>query len=606
VKEEIKAKLALLPEKPGIYFFKNEKGEFIYVGKARSLRDRVRSYFQLSPDTKVNNIIAETADVDFILTGSEKEAAFLENNFVQRYQPKFNLRLKDDKSFPYLKLTLTEPFPGVYLTRKVEPGARYFGPFSPASQARQTIHLLNKYFGLRACEEKIPGNRRRPCLEYDLKLCAAPCVGQIGEAEYRGRVADAVLFLEGKTERLLEILRGKMKAAAAHLDYEQAAHWRDLIRTIEQIKDKPRLISIALENADIFGLAREKERVAVYGFFMRKGKVRQAEETVFTGEEDASDASILGRFLSDFYDRASDLPARILLPVAPPMEPDLGVLLSGKKGSRVRMFVPQKGRDRRLVELAERNAEILLKKSAEELPSLVQLGEIAGLSSPPLRIEGFDISNTGGEESVGSLVVFERGRPRTDEYRKYKIKGVVGPNDVRSLAEIVRRRYSRVLEEGRTLPDLVLVDGGKGQLGAAEGALREVGLDRLPVVSLAKKEEIVFLRGKKDGLCLDRTSPALKLLQHVRDEAHRFAVTYHRRRRDKKSFLSGLDGIPGLGEKRKNALLTRYRSPAEIREAPLEDLSSLVGRKAAAKIKQAVPDKFETNTPDLFTPSAKK
>jgi len=595
MKDEIKARLALLPEKPGIYFFKNEKGEFIYVGKARSLRDRVRSYFQPSPDPKVGSVIAETAEVDFILTGSEKEAAFLENNFVQRYQPKFNLRLKDDKSFPYLKLTLAEQFPGVYLTRKVEPGgARYFGPFSPASQARKTIHLLNKYFGIRACEEKIPGNRRRPCLEYDLKLCAAPCVGQIGEAEYRERVANAVLFLEGKTERLLEILKSKMRIAAEHLDYEQAARWRDLIRTIEQIKDRPKLISVALEDADIFGLAREKERVAVYGFFMRKGKVRQAEETVFRGEEDAPDAAVLGRFLSDFYDRAGDIPARILLPVAPPANPDLGVSLSQKKGSTVRVLVPQKGRDRRLVELAERNAEILLKKSAEELPSLVQLGEVAGLSSPPLRIEGFDVSNTGGDESVGSLVVFERGRPKTDEYRKYKIRGVVGPNDVRSLAEIVRRRYARVLEEGGKLPDLVLVDGGKGQLRAAESALRGLELDRLPVVSLAKKEEIIFVRGRKGGLRLDRTSPALKLLQHVRDEAHRFAVTYHRRRREKKSFISGLDGIPGLGEKRKKALLTRYRSPAEIRQAPLEDLSAIVGKKVAARLKHDAPDKLET------------
>jgi excinuclease ABC subunit C len=596
MKEEFKAKLALLPDKAGIYLFKNEKGEFIYVGKARSLRDRVKSYFQPSPDAKVGSIIAETADIDFILTGSEREAAFLENNFIQRYQPKFNLRLKDDKSFPYLKLTLAERFPGIYLTRKVEPGgARYFGPFSPASQARKTIHLLNKYFGIRACEEKIPGNRRRPCLEYDLKLCAAPCVGEVSEAEYRERVANAVLFLEGKTERLLEILKGKMKAAAEHLDYEQAARWRDLIRTIDQIKDRPKLISVALEDADIFGLAREKERAAVYGFFMRKGKVRQAEETVFRSGEEETDAAVLSRFLSDYYVQADDIPARILLPVAPEIERDFGDSLSRKKGSRVRIFVPQKGRDRKLVELAERNAEILLEKSAEDLPSLVQLGEAIGLHSPPRRIEGFDVSNTGGDESVGSLVVFERGRPKTDDYRKYKIKSVAGPNDVQSLAEIVRRRYHRVLEEGGELPDLVLVDGGKGQLQAAAQALHSVGLGGLSVISLAKREEIIFIRGRKDGLRLDRTSPALKLLQYIRDEAHRFAVSYHRRRREKKSFLSGLDGIAGLGEKRKKALLSQYRSLAEIRQAALEDLIGIVGKKAAAELKRAVPDNSETH-----------
>jgi excinuclease ABC subunit C len=492
-------------------------------------------------------------------------------------------------------LTVAEQFPGVYLTRKVEPGGgRYFGPFSPASQARKTIHLLNRYFGIRPCEEKIPGNRRRPCLEYDLKLCAAPCVGRVGEPEYGERVANAVLFLEGKTEQLLEILKSKMRQAAEDLDYEQAARWRDLIRTIEQIKERPKLISVGLEDADIFGLARENERVAVYGFFMRKGKVRQAEETVFRSEEGTTDASVLGRFLTDLYDQAGDIPARILLPVAPLAMPELGASLSRKKGTGVKILVPQRGRDRRLVELAERNAEILLKKSAEELPSLVQLGRVAGLPSPPLRIEGFDVSNTGGDESVGSLVVFERGRPKTDEYRKYKIRGVVGPNDVQSLAEIVRRRYTRVLEEGRKLPDLVLVDGGKGQLKAAEGALRAAGLVGLPVVSLAKKEEIIFARGRKDGLRLDRTSPALKLLQYVRDEAHRFALTYHRRRREKKSFLSRLEGIPGLGEKRRRALLTRYGSPAEIRKAPFEELSTIVGKTVAARLKQEESDKLET------------
>jgi excinuclease ABC subunit C len=591
VKPKLKAKIDGLPNKAGIYFFKTGKGDIIYVGKARSLRDRVRSYFQLSSDPKVANIVAETTDVDFILTGSEREAAFLENNFVQRYQPKFNLRLKDDKSFPYLKLTLGEEFPGVYLTRKVEPGrARYFGPFSPASQARKTIHLLNKYFGIRGCEEAVPGRRSRPCLEYDLKLCSAPCVGYVSKEEYRENVADALLFLEGKTEPLLKSLKEKMKGAAERLDYEQAAHWRDLLRTIEQVKERPKLISVALEDADIFGLAREKDRVAVYVFFMRHGKVRQAEEEVFREAEAASDADVLSEFLERFYENAQDIPAKILLPF-PASAPTLAEKLSERRGSKVRILAPKKGRDRSLVELAERNVEILIQKKEAPSPALTELAELVGLPAAPSRIEGFDVSNTGGDESVGSLVVFEAGRPRKDDYRKFKIRGVVGPNDVASLEEIVRRRYRRVLEEKGNMPDLVLVDGGKGQLHAAEAALRSLGLGEIPVVSLAKREEIIFAAGLKDGLRLDRTSPALKLLQFVRDEAHRFAVSYHRRRRGKKSFSSELDGIPGLGEKRKKALLAHYRSIEEIRRAPQEELAAVVGRRTAKSIKEMNDDR---------------
>jgi excinuclease ABC subunit C len=591
MRAKLKAKVDRLPDKAGIYFFKTGKGEIVYVGKARSLRDRVRSYFQPSPDPKVANIIAETADVDFILTGSEREAAFLENNFVQRYQPKFNLRLKDDKSFPYLKLTLGEKFPGVHLTRKVEPGsARYFGPFSPASQARKTIHLLNKYFGIRGCEEAVPGRRSRPCLEYDLKLCSAPCVGYVNEGAYRENVTDALLFLEGKTEPLLKSLKEKMKGAAELLDYEQAAHWRDLIRTIEQVKERPKLISVALEDADIFGLAREKDKVAVYVFFMRHGKVRQAEEEVFREAENSSDAKVLGGFLDRFYEGTQDIPAKILLPLAA-SAPGLAEKLSAGRGSKVRILAPKKGKDRSLIELAERNAETLIQKKEAPSPALAELAEVAGLPAAPSRIEGFDVSNTGGEESVGSLVVFEAGRPKKSDYRKYKIREVVGPNDVASLEEIVRRRYRRALEEKGNLPDLVFVDGGKGQLHAAEAALRSLGLQEIPVVSLAKREEIIFAAGLKDGLRLDRTSPALKLLQYVRDEAHRFAVSFHRRRRGKKSFASELDGIPGLGEKRKNVLLARYRSIEEIRHAPLKELAVIIGRRAAKSIKEKSDDR---------------
>ena len=539
MEDKLKQRLTELPDKAGIYFFKNAGGEIVYIGKARSLKDRVRSYFLTPADLKVANIMAETADIDFILTGSEKEAAFLENNFVQRYQPKFNLRLKDDKSFPYLKLTVGEKYPGITLTRKVEEdGARYFGPFSPASQARKTIHLLNRYFGIRGCEEGIPGKRRRPCLEHDLKLCSAPCVGSIREAGYRENVTNALLFLEGRTDQLIRGLKQRMAEASARLDYEQAAHWRDLIRTIEQIKERPRLISVGLEDTDIFGLARDKDRLALYVFFMRRGKVRDAEEMVAREPEEAPVDAALARILDSFYGQSEDLPDKVLLPHPIASSRGLADRITRRKGTIVRISVPQRGRDRKLVEMAVRNAERLLKKTKPEHPALSDLAGILGLDRPPDRIEGFDISNTGGEESVGSVVVFESGVPSRNEYRKYKIKSVTGPNDVASLREVVGRRYARALREGRRLPDLILVDGGKGQLHAAETELRKLGLAGLPVVSLAKREEVVFTRAAKEGLYLDRTAPALKLVQHIRDEAHRFAVTYHRQRRKKKSFAS--------------------------------------------------------------------
>jgi len=535
--DKLKEDLARLPARPGIYFFKNRAGEIIYIGKARSLRDRVRSYFQPSPDPKVGNIISETQGLDFILTGSEREAAFLEINFVQRYQPRFNLRLKDDKSFPYLRLTVNEKFPGIYLTRKVEPdGARYFGPFSPASQARKTIHILNRYFGIRACEQAVPGKRQRPCLEYDLKLCLAPCTGAAGEAEYRGRVGDALLFLEGKTARLLALLKERMDDASAKLDYEQSGHWRDLIRTIEQVRERPSLISVSLEDVDIFGLARSGKRLALYIFFMRKGKVREAEEMSLEDDGDGPENRLPARILERYYEGTDDIPDKVLLPRDLKSAAALAGRLSEKKGSRVRVVSPRRGRDLRLVKLAVGNAENLLERKPALPQALVELAEIAGLAEPPERIEGFDISNTGGQESVGSLVVFDRAEPNKDEYRKYRIRTVAGSNDVASLAEVVRRRYARLVAEKKRLPDLVLVDGGKGQRRAAQSALEEIGLKTLPVASIAKKEEILYAPGRADGIRLDRTSPALKLIQFIRDEAHRFAVAYHRRRRTKKSF----------------------------------------------------------------------
>jgi len=587
--ENLRKKIEGFPRKPGIYFFKNKDSEVIYIGKAHSLLDRVRSYFQPTSDLKITNILAETDDIDFILTGSAREAAFLENNFVRRYQPKFNLRLKDDKSFPYLKLTVQEKYPAVNFTRRVEEdGARYFGPFSPALQARKTIQLLSKYFGIRICEEPIPGKRKRPCLEYDLKLCSAPCVDYISEAEYRERVNNALLFLEGKTEKLLKILRQKMEEASGRQEYEQAANWRDLIQTIEQVKEKPKLISVEPENKDIFGFSKDRENISLYVFFMREGKVIESEYMFFQEKEKTSDSEILSESLERFYKSRSSLPDKILLPFEPARKEVLSKTLSDLKGKKIEIIIPAKGENKKLVELAGRNAESLLQKKSEAWSPLQELKKILGLETTPSRIEGFDISNIGGEESVGSMVVFENGLPSKDNYRKYKIKTVAGADDVRSLQEVVRRRYSRLLEDKKELPDLILVDGGKGQLNAARKVLEELGLGELSVASLAKKEEIIFTPSRKDGIRLDRTSPALKLFQNIRDEAHRFALSFHRLRRKKRSFASLLDGISGLGKNRKAALLEKYKDLNAIKTAAPEELAKIIGSKSA----KALLEKF--------------
>jgi excinuclease ABC subunit C len=584
-KRDLKNILEDLPTKPGIYFFKNSENAVIYIGKARSLKDRVRSYFGTTSDPKVHNILAETAEIDYIFTDSEKEARFLENNFIQQYQPKFNIRLKDDKAFPYLKVTLQDRFPGIFLTRRVEAdGARYFGPFSPVHQARKTIHLINKSFGIRGCREAIPGKRTRPCLEYDLKLCAAPCVEYISESEYRSRVNDTLLFLEGKTEKLLKILKQKMKEEAASEEFERAAQIRDLIQAIEQLKAKPALISTKQENKDIFGYSATQNQAHLTVFRMRQGKVIETEVLSRKKKKNMLDKSLLSSELLKYYKRSSDFPDKIILPFRISREKSILTWISQARGKKVEMIIPVRGENKKLLELAQKNTEDLTRREPEIL-SLSELKNLLGLNSIPHRIEGFDISNIGGDESVGSMVVFEEGKPNKSEYRKFKIKTVTGPDDIASLHEVIRRRYASLLTEGQEfMPDLVLVDGGKGQLNAARRALDELGVQDVAVTSLAKKEEVIFIPNQKNGLRLKRTSPALKLLQNIRDEAHRFAITYHRRRRIKKSFASPLDAIPGIGPTRKKILVTKYKSLEEIRKAPFEELAELTGKKTAQNL----------------------
>jgi len=533
---DLRQKAAGFPKKAGIYFFKAADGSVVYIGKARSLRDRVGSYFQPSDDPKVRNILGETADIDYILTESAREAAFLENNFIQQYQPKFNLRLKDDKSFPYVKLTVKEPFPRVGFSRKVEAdGAKYFGPFSPAREARRTIGLVGKYFQVRNCDEAVPGKRKRPCLEYDLKQCSAPCVGFVAAEDYRRGVEEARLFLEGKSERLAKVLKERMEKAAAGEDFEEAARLRDIARTLETLQAEPALISVRLETQDIVGMARDGRTRAIYVFLMRRGKVRESREFELDDEPGRSDGDILAEFLGAFY-RDREIPPKILLPAAPTGGGDIAREFAARTGKKVEILVPARGKGRDLVALAVKNAEILLRKRREGEAPVEELRKELGMEKAPDRIEGFDISNTGGSESVASMVSFLGGRPDKSSYRKFKIKTVAGPNDVASLEEVLRRRYARLLAERKPLPDLVFVDGGLPQLGTAERVLEDLGLERLSLASLAKQEEIIYTPRRRDGIRLARTSPALMLLQHVRDEAHRFAITVHRKRRAKRAF----------------------------------------------------------------------
>jgi len=533
----LKDDAAALPDRPGIYFFKNAAGETVYIGKARSLRDRVKSYFQPTDDPKVRNILAETARIEFLLTGSEREAVFLENNFVQHVQPKFNLRLKDDKSFPYLRLTAADPVPAVFLIRKVaDDGARYFGPFSPAREARKTIQLLAKGFRIRTCEDPVFRGRKRPCLEFELGNCSGPCVGRIAAELYQASVRDAILFLEGRTGELALRLRERMKDAAAAERFEDAARYRDLLRTVEQIRTKPKAISVGAENLDIVGLAVSGGLRAVHVFHMRSGKVRESRQFVFDQAASRPPEETIGEFLAEFY-RSRPLPEKIIVPALPAGAAALRASWKETSGHGVSLSVPKQGRARTLLDWASKNAEILLRRTSGGTAALEDLKSALGLSVLPIRIDGFDVSHTQGVETVASLVTFLDGRPWKDGYRKYKIKHVHGPDDTAALREAVSRRYLRLLREERPKPDLLLVDGGLPQLNAVREALADTGLLSLAVAALAKREEIIYTPDRPGGIRLEGTSPALKLVEHVRDEAHRFAVTFHRSRRTKRSFL---------------------------------------------------------------------
>jgi excinuclease ABC subunit C len=588
---ELKEQIGRLPEQPGVYLYFNEGGDTIYVGKARALRDRVRNYLgAYGSDPKTDALLDEIVRLEVIVTDSVVEALALENNLIKQRSPKYNILLRDDKNYPYLQLTTNEPFPRVLVARRVErDGSFYAGPFLPAHFARKTMALTHRLFGIRSCNEVITGKRGRPCLEYDIKRCIAPCVDTIcAPEEYQGAVRMTQLFLEGKNDELVTTLRTRMVAAAAGERFEEAAQLRDAMRTVQTLHGRQQKMATAeLGHRDVFGLKRGPAGVALQVFQVRRGRVV---ERVELGTEDAivgsGDGEVLEAAIQQFYE-LREAPPEVHVPAEPGEHEALESWLSERAGRRVRIIVPQRGEKRGFVDLANRNAALAYhtrfnQTRAAQYDALETLQHVLGLPALPRRIECFDISTIQGSETVASMVVCEDGRMRRGEYRKYRIRGLgleapASNNDFAAMHEVVLRRHRALLEHGGPFPDLVLIDGGKGQLSAAYAALAQLGLASLVAVGIAKKEELLYLRDREDPLALASNDPALLLIQRIRDEAHRFAVTFHRRARSMRDLRSELDDVPGVGPRRRKALLTAFGSLAGVRRATREDLAAVVG-----------------------------
>ncbi len=599
ISDALQAKLDHLPSGPGVYLFKDRTGKSIYIGKAKSLRHRVRSHFQQQQlaDQKTEVLRGTIHDLDYIVTDSEVEALMLESNLVKTQQPLFNVNLKDDKSFLHIKLTVNEDFPRVLLTRRIlNDGALYFGPYLPASLARNTIKIINRHFLLRTCDLEIDGQLERPCLEYHIKRCLGPCVaGLCSTREYTRAVGEVIQLLEGKNSRLVQSLRRKMLRAAEEERFEGAAFYRDRMRMVEDLAEQQKMIVSRMRDVDIFAYHREGPRATLQLFTLRHGRVVGKREFFWERLQFFDPPVFLRDAIQQYYLNAGFVPASIYLPVEIEDQPLIQEWLTRRHGSRrgrkVRILVPKRGEKLDLVLLVERNARIAFDSRFRILKSdrssiLAEVQEELDLPQPPGRIEAFDISNIQGAETVASLVVCLEGRMSRKEYRKFKIKSVDGPDDYASIYEAVHRRYKRVLAEEQDLPDFILIDGGPGQLHFAYQALAELGIEDLPLASIAKKEELIHVMGQEDVLRLEKSSRTIRLLQEIRDEAHRFAVTYHRKRRSLRDFHSVLDDIPGIGQKRKKRLLRSFGSVAGIRRASERELIPFVGPRLARVVKE--------------------
>jgi len=598
----LEEKLRNLPTAPGVYLHKDDAGKIIYVGKAKNLRSRVRSYFQSGRghDRKTRELVRRIVDLEFIVTDTEVEALVLESNLIKQHKPRYNVLLKDDKQYPHLKLTVSEAFPRVMITRRIQrDGALYFGPYLPASLARRTIDLINRTFQLRTCDIEIDGRLPRPCLEYHIKRCLGPCVKDLCRPEeYAEAVRDVRMFLEGKNRELADDYEARMLKASDEMRFEMAAKYRDLRKTVLAVSEQQKMATTADRDVDIFGFHREGARLALQLFTMREGKMVGRRE-FFWEDLPADDSFDPASFLSDVltqYYSTDYVPREVHVPADFEDRELLEKALTERKGRRVRILDPQRGQKREMIELVEKNAKIafeqrfrVLKPDMERV--LEEMQELLELPRFPARIESFDVSNISGAENVAAMVVCENGKMNRAEYRRFKIKSVEGANDPASMGEAVLRRYRRRLEEGSPLPDLVMIDGGKTQLGAAAAALRELDLEAVPAVGVVKPprrhNEVshLLVKGREHApVYLDPHSPVLRLIQMIRDETHRSAVTYHRKRRELRDFTSELTAIPGVGERRKTRLLRNLGSIQRVAEATVEELSPVVGRKTAEEI----------------------
>ncbi len=642
VRKEARAKafadrLGALPAQPGVYLMKDAKGAVIYVGKAASLRNRVRSYFQTpyGKEPKVQAMAQRIADFEFIVTETVQEALLLENLLIKQRKPFYNARLKDDKTYPYIKIDLSEEFPQVYFTRRVlADGARYFGPFASAGSVRKTMDLLKKLFPYRSCAKPITGTDERPCLEYHIHRCIGPCIGAVDRREYGGVIREVLQFLEGDSEAVAASIRRKMEDASERLEFERAAVLRDQIRAIESVSQNQRVVSNRREDADVIALAYDKGEAWVELFKVRHGKLIDRDHFLMEGGEAEEEALLLEHFVQQYYEASTDVPSSVLVQHELENAAAIELWLSGKRGRRVSVARPQRGPRRRLMEMAAGNAgEALtqrrikwLNESDKVLQALVQLQESLALPALPERIECFDISNIQGAHSVGSMVVFENGRPRNGHYRRFQIKSVEGVDDYASMQEMLRRRFRRLGEARRKAaaeaapalalgseafgvgeqtaapstepavdtappelresfgftPSLVIIDGGRGHLGAALEVFLELGITDIPLCSLAKREEEVFLPHMAEPVILPRQSQGLYLIQRVRDEAHRFAITYHRQRRSRAATASRLDQAPGVGPKRRRDLIRRFGSVAGVRAASAAEIAQTPGMSLAS------------------------
>ncbi len=600
-------KIKHLPDKPGVYIFRDSEGEIVYVGKALSLKSRVRSYFysvsRQSP--KVASMMERAVDFEYIVTDSEVEVLILESNLIKEHRPRYNILLRDDKSYPFLKVTIPEDYPRVCVTRRViKDGSLYFGPYTRVGAVNETLKLIGRLFPLRSCKDRSLQLRGRPCLNYHIGRCLAPCSGKVDKEEYRSMIKEVCLFLEGKQEEVLERLNRRMQEAAANMEFERAARLRDQIIAVEKVLEKQKIVAYAGGDQDVISAVVGSGEASVMIFFVRGGKLLGRESFFLKNIGGESAEEVVTSFVKQYYHNAEFIPQEILLSAV--LDEEIEVLsqwLSVKKGKRVFVRQPKRGVKKRLLEMVEKNArlaleELLLSRNNSG-DDLAELAKNLGLDKPPNRIECYDISNIQGAETVASMAVFEKGESAPEQYRRFKIKTVQGPNDFASMHEVISRRFERAKEENQMiklgllstkkakfhiLPDLVILDGGKGQLSAAMEAMSELGFSDIPLFALAKEEELLFKPGNDLPIRLPRDSKSLYMLQRIRDEAHRFAVTYHRQLRTKRNLKSMLDDIDGVGKIRKKALLKAYPTVKALSEATVEDLLSVPGiNKAVAR-----------------------